>query len=456
MTDERLKLIKTAVAEKKAEYAPVRINRLKLSNYKFFHGDFDLDFNGSNLLIYGENGSGKSSIYKALSFLAKDKFKSIAADRNIFCEEGEPQIEFAFTNGIELIIDSDLTELPDSVGFLKGLSVFSPMLDYKKLLRVHYAHGINGDTVNVYAMLRELFKDYAVEKGGKLSEISDFTEYFDTLKKIVNGDMLGEINSLIRFFNDDFKIIKFNFRVETKEEERPEPIVNIEIDFKDNQIANYHSFLNEARLSALAISIYFACIRKLLATIGSGCLKILVLDDLLISLDMSNRLKLLEILKARFTDFQIFFFTHDKELFEIYRDKLPWVKYELYLDDSAGIPNVIKKTGSSLIERAKEFYAKKEYDCCALLLRKEFQKILQAHLTPQEQRDRNCNELDLAGLIGKAISKNTGDAKAILEKLNSDRKHILNPLSHNDDRNVYSQEIKTAINDLEKLKEMLK
>ena len=62
MTDERLKLIKTAVAELKAEYAPVKISRMKISNYKFFHGDFELDFNGGNVLIYGENGSGKSSI----------------------------------------------------------------------------------------------------------------------------------------------------------------------------------------------------------------------------------------------------------------------------------------------------------------------------------------------------------------------------------------------------------
>ena len=456
MTDERLKLIKTAVAEKKAEYGSVRISRLKISNYKFFFGDFELDFNGGNVLIYGENGSGKSSIYKALSFLAKDKFKSITSDRNIFCEGNEPQIEFAFTNGRELIIDSDLMELPDSVSFLKGLSVFSPMLDYKKLLRVHYAHGINGDAINVYSMLSDIFKDYAVEKKGKLSNISDFMEYFDTLKKIVNGDLLSEINSLIRFFNDDFKIIKFNFRMEKKEDGNPEPVVNIDIDFKDNQIAYYHSFLNEARLSALAISIYFACIRKLISTIGGGCLKILVLDDLLISLDMSNRQKLLEILKTTFTDFQIFFFTHDKELFELYKDKLPWVKYELYLDDSTEIPNVIKKVSSSFIERAKEYYSKKDYDCCANLLRKEFEKMLKAHLTPKEQRDDKCNELDLAGKIRMAILKNRGETKTILEKLNSDRKNILNPLSHDDDRNVYSPEIKLAISDLEKLKAMLK
>jgi hypothetical protein len=81
---------------------------------------------------------------------------------------------------------------------------------------------------------------------------------------------------------------------------------------------------------------------------------------------------------------------------------------------------------------------------------------LKSYLTPQEQRDKNCNELDLAGMVGKARSKSAGEARAILEKLDSDRRHILNPLSHNDDRSIYSQELKSAMEDLEKLKAMLK
>jgi hypothetical protein len=206
----------------------------------------------------------------------------------------------------------------------------------------------------------------------------------------------------------------------------------------------------------LAVSLYFAAIKTLLGTLKGESLKILVLDDLLISLDMSNRIKLLEILKTEFSDFQIFFFTHDKELFEIYKNKMPWEKYELYMDYTAEIPAAIIKKGSSETERAKEFYALKDYDCCALLLRKGFEKLLKSYLTPREQLDKNCNELDLAGLVGRAKSKSPGEAKTILEKLDSDRRHILNPLSHNDDRNIYAQEIKSAMNDLEKLKELLK
>ncbi len=43
--------------------------------YRFFYGDFELDFKGNNVLVYGENGSGKSSVYRALEFLTKNKFR---------------------------------------------------------------------------------------------------------------------------------------------------------------------------------------------------------------------------------------------------------------------------------------------------------------------------------------------------------------------------------------------
>ncbi|MCX6578839.1 MAG: AAA family ATPase [Candidatus Aminicenantes bacterium] len=460
MIDDRLTIIKDAAAESAAGVAPPRIDRIKISNYKYFHGDFTFPaagtFHGKNVLLYGENGSGKSSIYKALGYLTKLKFDNINKEKNIFSEDGEPLIEISFSNGREIIIDSDLTELPDNMDFLKGLSIFRPMLDYKRLLSVHYAPVSNGDGINVYDMLREIFKQYSVKDGVVLSDIKEPPVYFETLQKIVNDVLMEEANTYIRYFESDFKINRFVFKQEFAADGSLRPVINIEIDFKETVLENYHTFLNEARLSALAISLYFAAIRKLLGTLKTDCLKLLVLDDLLISLDMSNRLKLLEILKTQFTDFQVFLFTHDKELFEIYKNKMDWEKYEIYPDEVDGIPKPFLKPYDSEIKRARTYFDKKELDCCAMLLRKEFERFLKSFLAPEEQRNKHGEELDLAGLISRVISKSTGEPKAILERLDSDRKHLFNPSCHHDNRNIYTKEVKTAIDDLEKLVAILR
>ena len=48
----------------------VRITKIEIKNFKAFRGpdEIDLGENGNNLLLYGENGSGKTSLYEALKF----------------------------------------------------------------------------------------------------------------------------------------------------------------------------------------------------------------------------------------------------------------------------------------------------------------------------------------------------------------------------------------------------
>ncbi len=460
MSDERLDGLN--INETVEEYdKAVRIESIRLFNYKFFHKKFNLPVNGENLLVYGENGSGKSSVYNALELLADKSFIDFEKNKNIFAQDDEVFVEFGFNNGQELIISSDLEEMPDHVDFITGLSIFKPMLDYKKLLRVHYTPKIDRDRINLYDMLRKLMGSYPVKfKDQKtvLGEIEDLNEYFKLLENILEKDLLKEINRYLEsYFKVDFNIEKFEYKTRIdRDNATATPVINLILDYKEYSIEQYHTFLNEAKLSALAISIYMVAIKKLLDVQTKNSLKILVLDDLLISLDMGNRLKLLEILKNEFTDFQIFFFTHDKELYEIYKDKLTWKKYEFYLDDHDDIPGVIVKQGKSEIERAKVFYSQKEYDACALLLRKGFEKTIKNYLTPKEQRNKNCEELNLAGLIERAILKTDDEAKTILQKLNSDRQHILNPLCHIDTKNIHSEELKNAIIDLERLKDLLR
>jgi wobble nucleotide-excising tRNase len=74
-----------------------------------------------------------------------------------------------------------------------------------------------------------------------------------------------------------------------------------------------HHYLNEAKLSAIALSIFFAALK--LQPVSR--LRVLALDDVLIGLDMANRMPVLEIIDQHFSNYQVFFFTYDNPWFEV-------------------------------------------------------------------------------------------------------------------------------------------
>ena len=52
-----------------------KIKKIILKNFKFFYGEVTIDLERQNALIFGENGSGKSSIYWALYTFLQSVFK---------------------------------------------------------------------------------------------------------------------------------------------------------------------------------------------------------------------------------------------------------------------------------------------------------------------------------------------------------------------------------------------
>mgnify|MGYP003397697663 CR=1 FL=1 len=51
------------------------ISKITIDGFKAFPQKFELNLDGKNLLMYGENGSGKSSIYYALHALLQSQCK---------------------------------------------------------------------------------------------------------------------------------------------------------------------------------------------------------------------------------------------------------------------------------------------------------------------------------------------------------------------------------------------
>src|SRR5205085_5229300 len=99
-----------------------------------------------------------------------------------------------------------------------------------------------------------------------------------------------------------------------------EPVVGFGIQIDGKTINRPQSFMNEAKMTQLALSVRFAAS---LVNLHESDLKLLVLDDLLVSLDMSNRMKVVEILLSdTFANYQKIILTHELGFFEEIRRRI--------------------------------------------------------------------------------------------------------------------------------------
>lgn len=277
-----------------------------------------------------------------------------------------------------------------------------------------------------------------------------------------------------------------------------------------------HSFLNEARLTQIALSVRLAAM--LYRPQANNLFKFLVLDDMLISLDMSNRMTVVKIILTdpAFADFQLIILTHDKAFFNLIKRKTisqDWKYFDFVRDDHPASKPVIRDSKTDL-EKAKEYFENKDFDGCANFLRKAAENLLTHFIDP------NMNEIDsgfetLANKINRAInvvgedgylkfkqsfirSSLTPDqikeiendfennaaltpevkgklkglkkslfkftieqnlqqatSRSVLTELRELKDRILNPHSHGNNMPLYEQELKDAIEVIEELKVFL-
>lgn len=222
------------------------------------------------------------------------------------------------------------------------------------------------------------------------------------------------------------------------------PKIGIEIKEAGLLIYKPQSYFNEAKLTAIALAVRFAAMSTTTITPGS----FLALDDMLISLDMSNRMKVIKyLLDVVAFKYKLYVFTHDrlfyhtlKRIIETQYKSSEWLFGGIYVDDSItpNEPNYVPDDKTK-IEKIEDAYKCHDYFLCGTLLRQECERCLK-ELLPDSYRVKEDPRTRISN------SKNLDEQIASLEEfcrlenidytpfkdLKSYKDLFLNSTAHND------------------------
>ena len=235
----------------------------------------------------------------------------------------------------------------------------------------------------------------------------------------------------------------------------------------DKDINHPRSFFNEAKLTRIALALRLAVFDR--KYMSDNCAQIIFVDDLLISLDMSNRLLVVQELLEYANRYQLFIFTHDRTFYELIYDSISqrnqknsWCHYEMYAVDEEvseyRVPSPYINEKRNYLQQARVFFTNYEYHASANSLRKECEKQLK-RLYPHcwnicMKEDGTSSDLNLNALIQKLeiFYKRYGFDNIPTPNIDQYRKRILNPSSHNDNKaKVFRSELILAIDEISQL-----
>ena len=491
----------------------MRITELDINDFKFFQQvEADsplLRIDEKNLLIFGENGSGKSSIYWALYTFFEASFKTSDAEiKKYFLKTGKSSLVNIHSVGssrsylkVKLKENEDyktyrVSHKPSGLRIRGNVDVqesnmASDFINYRVLFELHnlkhsksndlwpwFEHEIlpyvrkgTDNCLEILELLKQgpekvnnlageqVFPVPSLRTSANAAERNNYRfykEYKDKVNEWISwlNNLLSQINTLAnQMLEDDFDFrlkielsasLKFpEFDATSNSVKWHNPVINLNIleyeGIVNPNITRPHSFLNEAKWSAIGISIRFSILDIKLYTAELKCL---VIDDMLLSLDMVNREIVVNLILTKYSpDYQVFFLTHDKFLFEFVKYKLKsaglsgnWKSLEMYEDETSATPKPIILEAKPQLEKAWAYYYSREYPSSANTLRKAVEKLCKQYLDPNERLTPSFSVMNLHQMIEKLIQKGTANGldAARLISLTEYKDRILNPSSHYD------------------------
>lgn len=508
----------------------MKLHELHINNFKFFSEIKPdsplLKIDGKHLLIYGENGSGKSTIYWALYTLLESSLKKKDDDiRKYFKKIGKDSLVNIFATGTNNTeIKAVLKDNGNSKTFrvsrksrdmsirgnrdVQESNMASDFINYRVLFQLHNLkhskendlwlwfyeevlpyvkigitpcletfeklkkgpdkiRNLQGEEVYPTATLRTAPTD---EEKGYYQFYRDYKQevkaWQDWFKDFLS-DITQKANDLLQNeFDFNFKIrlelYQKAFEISENNIKFPSPQILISIPeyhgIANPNIKKPHTFLNEAKWSAIGLSIRFAILDIKLYTAD---LKALVIDDMLLSLDMANRDVVLDLILDKYSnDFQLILMTHDRFLYELIQYKISklgqtnWKQLEMFEDENSGKPKPLIIERTNQINKAWALFYAKEFDLAANTLRKAAEKLCKKYLAPQERLNTDYSVKNLHRMIEAFQVKGAtnGLDPNKLTKLMEYKDRILNPNSHYDiETPLFKTELEKAIKTVEEL-----
>ena len=490
-----------------------KISTLHINNFKFFGESEPIDVGGKHLLIYGENGSGKSSVYWALYTLLECSRKAETGIKKYFDKNHERSlvnthakiagpdnwnsfVSIKLDNGVEHKVAIEDTSINRDITARES-SRASDFLTYRFAFKIHdFRHGQEIELFELF--LKEIFpynltrnalivqKDTDTRRNetrnlsiawsylsrGLTRHInaqnrrvhynSPWAKEYKQLAIDFDSEVLAILGDIVTFGNQvldklgyadikfvlDYSPIAFDTHGDAET-----PTIKLRITDFAGQINPFRfpqSFLNEARLTAIALAIRLGFLESRLSTAE---LKLLVLDDLLISLDMSNRRKVLDLLLTQYAPaYQLFILTHDRAFFEKAKRQISvrnadsnWKYYEMYEDTRTTPAKPFIKKSDSHIVCAEQYFINFDFPAAANYLRKACEQLLDEILPKRHKLNSNGEKIwQLATLLVKADDyfKTIPVSSQPVSDIQEHLKTLLNPLSHADlESPIYRQEL---------------
>lgn len=402
-----------------------RLHSIAVTNFKAFR-DFKLNLEGRHLLLYGPNGAGKSSLYWALFTFLQSARKPKHGIAKYF-DPTKPenllnlyeQKEATPTPGeIELTLRDTATR-NDTIyrisqadhgtfqqpAILKG-DLASDFITYRFFFG--FSHFRNSEKFNLWPLFEKEILPFCVSTSGQSP--------FDMWQKIRGGDpnpnnysgfagsdaydsfrrnteqfaavLPGIVSSISteaqRFYDthfsaDDPARVTLKLGVTTppsftgnnqQNSQFTLPVIEFGVQIDGHTVTRPQSFLNEAKLTQLALSVRFAAS---LVNLHDSELKLLVLDDLLVSLDMSNRMKVVDILLSEsFANYQKIILTHELGFFREFRRRIGnnHAEWRFVRLQGSAAQNIEAQNEKGDLEKAEDYLNGHDIEEAAMFLRK--------------------------------------------------------------------------------------